>query len=192
MFTLISRKSNASASRGPLFVRDVLSSHASDSNHWRCCFLRAPRQLQSRRPEELPPFDKGRQGGRGAGGDLRPRPSRKIKSPLYPPFSKGEVGGSQARGASTFCSKRSEDHVGALALDLQFRRERHAMAQRRQGDGLDVVGRDEVAAVDQRLGAGGAHQRDAAARAGAGCDARPGARGARDAHRVVGHALDRR
>ena len=35
--------------------------------------------------KELPPFDKGGQGG------IYPRPSRKVKS-LGPPFSKGETG----------------------------------------------------------------------------------------------------
>ena len=47
------------------------------------------RQLNSRRAEELPPFDKGGQGV-GQGGFLRGRHKNQI--PLDPPFSKGEVG----------------------------------------------------------------------------------------------------
>ena len=37
-----------------------------------------------------------------------------------------------------------------MPLDLQLRRRRDAMAQRRQRHALDVVGRDEVAAGDER------------------------------------------
>jgi hypothetical protein len=59
------------------------------------------------------------------------------------------------------------------------------VAQRRQRHRLHVVGRDELAPGEERRGARGAHQRDAAARAGADRGARPGARRAHQVHRVL-------
>jgi hypothetical protein len=83
--------------------------------------------------------------------------------------------------------QRIQDLVDAAAFDLHFRRQRDAMPQRRARDLHDIVRRDEIAAVQHRLRTRGAHQGNAAARAGTQRDARPFAGGAHDAHRVVEH-----
>ena len=91
----------------------------------------------------------------------------------------------QIRGAATLSTIAAEQVVGLATFEQRIGRERDAMAQRRQRDALDVVGRHEIAAFEQCDGARAAHQRQRAARAGALREPRPVARGAREAHRVV-------
>ena len=76
-----------------------------------------------------------------------------------------------------------EHLIDVQPFDVQFRRDAHAVAQHRQGAALDVVRDDELAATQQRAGAGAAHQRDGGARPGAEGQARPGAGAAQPAAR---------
>src|SRR5258708_38537123 len=68
-----------------------------------------------------------------------------------------------------------QDGVGVAAFELELRRRRNAMAQRRKRHALDIVRRHEVAPLEERSRARRPHQRDAAARPGAGRDSRPAA-----------------
>jgi hypothetical protein len=63
------------------------------------------------------------------------------------------------------------------------------VAQRRQRNALHVVGRDEVAAVDERCGTGAADECERAPRTAADDEPRPLAGGAREAHGVVDDLL---
>jgi hypothetical protein len=74
-------------------------------------------------------------------------------------------------------------------FELELRRGRDAVAQRRQRHALDVVRCDVVTPFEQRRRASRAHERDPAARPGAGDDPGPASRGARKTHRIVEHGV---
>ena len=74
--------------------------------------------------------------------------------------------------------KRPQDVVAATPFHVELRGERDAMAERRQGHGLDVVGDHIVALGDDGRRARRPDERDAAARAGAEGDPGPFAGGA--------------
>ena len=95
----------------------------------------------------------------------------------------------QMRGAATLSMTPVSRSFGRAALEQRIGRERDAMAQRRQRDPLDVVRASRSRGLQQRHGARAAHQRERAARAGAERDARPLARRAHEAHRVVDDLL---
>ncbi len=88
----------------------------------------------------------------------------------------GERRSAHRRGASTRLEQVAQQLVDAPAFELRVGREQHPVAQGRQRAALDVVGRDEVAPVEQRGGARRAHQRDRAARAARRREAEPAAR----------------
>ena len=69
--------------------------------------------------------------------------------------------------------------VGGEALELRVGVQHHAVPHDGLGGGLHVVGGDEVATLEERHGARCAQQGHAAARSGAGVQARPLARRAR-------------
>ena len=71
----------------------------------------------------------------------------------------------QMRGADTLSMTAPSRSSGLRPFEQRVGRERDAVAQGRQRDALDVVGRHEVAAFEQRHGARAAHQRQRAARA---------------------------
>ena len=76
-----------------------------------------------------------------------------------------------------------------MAIELRIGRQRDAMAQRRCGHSLDVVGYDKRPRRHQRRRLGRPNQRDRSARAAAHGDTGPVSRGAHDAHGVVEHRL---
>ena len=68
------------------------------------------------------------------------------------------------------------DVLGTQALHPELRVEREPVRERRHGDGLHVLGRDEVAARERRQAARELQQRERAARARADLEARSSSR----------------
>ena len=56
----------------------------------------------------------------------------------------------QVRGAATLSMTAREQVIRLAAFEQGIRGQCNAMTQRRQRDALDVIGRHEVASVDQR------------------------------------------
>ena len=96
---------------------------------------------------------------------------------------------SSAGGVGTVLEDVADDVLAADPLHPQLRPQREAVRERRDGDGLHVLRRDEVAPRERRPPARELQQRERAARAGADLDARALARRGDDVDDVAADRL---